>query len=46
MQHSTGGLVQTLLGLPVFRARTVIEAEAGAFGRWGLHLGDVIEVRE
>jgi len=34
------------LGLPVFRARTVIEAEAGAFGRWGLHLGDVIEVRE
>jgi hypothetical protein len=34
------------LGLPVFRARTVIEAEAGAFGRWGLHVGDVIEVRE
>ncbi len=34
------------LGLPVVRARTVIEAEAGAFGRWGLHVGDVIEVRE
>jgi uncharacterized membrane protein (UPF0127 family) len=34
------------MGLPVARARTVIEAEAGAFGRWGLHVGDVIEVRE
>lgn len=34
------------MGLPVSRARTVIEAEAGAFGRWGLHVGDVIEIRE
>ena len=34
------------MGLPVARARTVIEAEAGAFGRWGLHVGDVIEIRE
>jgi hypothetical protein len=34
------------MGLPVPRARTVIEAEAGAFGRWGLHVGDVIEIRE
>lgn len=31
---------------PVWRARTVIEAERGSFERWGLHLGDVIEVRE
>ena len=34
------------MGLPLSRARTVIEAEAGAFGRWGLHVGDVIEIRE
>lgn len=34
------------LGLPVLRARSVIEAEAGAFARWGVHVGDVIEVRE
>lgn len=31
---------------PVFRARTVIEAERGSFERWGLHLGDVVEIRE
>lgn len=34
------------VGMPVPRARTVVEAEAGAFGRWGLHVGDVIELRE
>lgn len=34
------------MGLPVAHARTVLEAEAGAFGRWGLHVGDVIEIRE
>src|SRR4029453_14816348 len=28
------------VGLPVWRARRVIEAEAGAFGRWGLNVGD------
>ena len=33
------------LGVPVWRASLVIEAEAGAFGRWGLHVGDVVEVR-
>lgn len=33
------------VGLPVLRARQVVEAEAGAFARWGLHVGDVIEVR-
>lgn len=32
------------LGVPVWRARSVIEAEAGAFARWGLHVGDTIEV--
>lgn len=34
------------IGMPVPRARAVIEAEAGAFGRWGLHVGDVVELRE
>ena len=33
------------LGLPVPAARSVVEAEAGAFERWGLHVGDVVEVR-
>jgi uncharacterized membrane protein (UPF0127 family) len=33
------------VGVPVPRARSVIEAEAGAFARWGLHVGDTIEVR-
>ena len=30
---------------PVPRAAFAIEAEAGAFGRWGLAVGDVVEVR-
>ena len=34
------------MGIPVWRARTVIEAEAGAFARWGLRVGDVLEVSE
>lgn len=34
------------IGLPVPRARRVIEAEAGAFARWGVHVGDTIEVRD
>ena len=33
------------VGVPVGRARSVIEAEAGAFARWGLRVGDVVEVR-
>jgi uncharacterized membrane protein (UPF0127 family) len=33
------------LGIPVWKARTVIEAQAGAFARWGLRVGDEIEVR-
>ena len=46
-----GVVVQTLhlqrvrMGIPVWNARRVIEAEAGAFGRWGLRVGDLIEVR-
>jgi uncharacterized membrane protein (UPF0127 family) len=34
------------LGIPVWRAAVVIEAEAGAFARWGLRVGDVVEVRD
>lgn len=30
---------------PVAKSRTVIEALAGSFERWGLQLGDVIELR-
>jgi uncharacterized membrane protein (UPF0127 family) len=33
------------VGLPVFKARLVIEAKAGAFERWGLRVGDPVEIR-
>jgi uncharacterized membrane protein (UPF0127 family) len=33
------------LALPRRRCRTVIEAEAGAFERWGLRPGDRLELR-
>jgi uncharacterized membrane protein (UPF0127 family) len=32
------------VSMPVWRARFAIEAEAGAFARWGLAVGDVVEV--
>ncbi len=31
--------------LPVWQARCVVEAEAGAFGEWELKVGDVLEIR-
>jgi uncharacterized membrane protein (UPF0127 family) len=31
--------------LPVWQARSVLEAEAGAFGRWELKVDDVLDVR-
>ena len=34
------------LGWPVSNAAWVIEAEAGAFERWDLSIGDVVELRE
>ncbi len=34
------------IGVPVWRANLVIEAQGGAFARWGLRVGDVIEVRD
>ncbi|HEX9969768.1 MAG TPA: DUF192 domain-containing protein [Acidimicrobiales bacterium] len=33
------------LGMPRVRARCVIEAESGAFERWGLRPGDQLEVK-
>lgn len=47
-----GNVLKTLvmhrhrLGVPVMRASWVVEASAGAFGRWGLHVGDHIELRD
>lgn len=34
------------LALPRMRARCVLEAEAGAFERWGLKVGDRLEIKE
>jgi uncharacterized membrane protein (UPF0127 family) len=42
----TQRLAPNRVALPVFAARTVIEAETGALARWSLHLGDVVELRE
>ena len=33
------------LGAPRVRARGAIEAAAGSFERWGLHVGDELEIR-
>jgi hypothetical protein len=33
------------VGMPCPRARLVIEGEAGSFERWGLALGDTLEMR-
>jgi uncharacterized protein len=33
------------IGLPVRHCHCVIEAETGAFERWGLHAGDIVELR-
>ena len=33
------------VSLPVSKSATIVEASAGSFERWGLHLGDVVEVR-
>lgn len=32
------------VGRPRLRSRAVIEAEAGSFERWGLHVGDELEI--
>ena len=37
-------MARNRLGRPRLRARSVLEAEAGTFGRWGLRVGDVVAV--
>ncbi|PIE33429.1 MAG: hypothetical protein CSA55_01990 [Ilumatobacter coccineus] len=39
-------IVPNRLPLPVRRSVAVIEAQAGAFARWGLKIGDVVEIRD
>lgn len=34
------------IGWPVWKAKTVVEAQAGAFERWGLQPGQQVELRE
>lgn len=34
------------IGMPVRKSATVVEAQAGAFERWGLHTGALVELRE
>ena len=34
------------VALPVAQSRIVVEAAAGSFARWGLKLGDTVEVRD
>jgi len=34
------------LGAPVRQARWIIEASTGSFERWGLSIGDVVELRD
>ena len=38
-------LVPRRVSVPVWRSYFAIEAPAGAFARWGLQLGDVVEVK-
>ncbi len=33
------------ISAPILRARSVLEAEAGAFGNWDLKIGDELEIR-
>ncbi len=49
--NDEGTVVKTMqmrqwrIGVPVWHARLIVEAEAGAFARWGLRVGDVVHVR-
>ena len=42
---TTKSMVPHRVGLPRWRARSVIEAEAGAFERWRLRPGDQLELQ-
>lgn len=39
------GMKPNRFSKPRFAARSVIEAEAGMFERWGLRVGDALEIR-
>ncbi len=39
-------LKRNRITLPVWGARAVLEAEAGTFGSWELHIGDELGIRE
>lgn len=39
-------MVRNRFSLPRLRSRCVIEAEAGAFERWGLKVGDRLEITD
>ncbi|MFG2878802.1 DUF192 domain-containing protein [Streptomyces sp. NPDC048337] len=39
-------MVPNRLGLPRFRSRHVLEAEAGAMAAWGLRVGSVVELQQ
>ncbi|MHB8465569.1 MAG: DUF192 domain-containing protein [Acidimicrobiales bacterium] len=41
---ATKAMARGRLGRPRMRARCVVEAELGAFERWGLAVGDLLEV--
>ena len=41
----TSHLKRMRLGAPVRQAQQVIEAEAGAFARWGITVGQTLEIR-
>ncbi|MHB1987621.1 MAG: DUF192 domain-containing protein [Acidimicrobiales bacterium] len=42
---ATARLRRLSVALPRFRAQSVLEAEAGAFGRWQLAVGDRLEIK-
>jgi len=41
----TASMPRRRLGMPVPSARSVLEAESGAFNRWSLTVGDQLEIR-
>jgi len=45
MVVDTCRMARNRVGLPRWRARSVLEAEAGAFARWKLRVGDVVVLR-
>jgi uncharacterized membrane protein (UPF0127 family) len=42
----TAQLPRNRMSRPVFRAHAVLEAEAGAFARWSLRVGDQLERKD